>query len=299
MRSWMVPLLAAFISAATGQEGQRPDEDRFRHEPSQCFDLSMLEENDRRAADELFLKILDSEALYTVVGGLKPISSGFVRFTVDADAPNLEGVDSARRLLHYFRCGDLVYATVYHFRKTYENSKTGKKQRYYDGVAIARQALKRIVKEYEAEFARLGVSPHSDPMEVVLAVEHSEELARWRGYGRLFGFPSFAVEFFVDAGRRQMETGEFVKRRFISFPTFTREERGFVYAVAEDHEEEESERRLRASVNAVLAEYRQRRKKYIGDTRQGAAQLLRDWFCPDGRRCALPLVHGSSTGAGQ
>jgi hypothetical protein len=253
-----------------------------------CFDVASLPDDDREAAENLFLHVLDSEGLYTLAGGIKPASSGFVRFIVDAEAPALEEVDRARRLLERFRCGDLVFATVHHFRRIYARSIDGRKERHYEGIVIAVGPLRRLIQQYAAEFARLGVSPHSHPMEVLMAIEHSDPAPRWRGYGRIFGFPTAAVDFFVQAGELQEKGGHFVKRRFVSLPTYARAERGVVYAVAEDAAETEDDKWLRQAVDAALAEYRQRRERYIGAGKAGAAQLLRDWFCPNGGVCRLP-----------
>ncbi|GIU78404.1 MAG: hypothetical protein KatS3mg005_1642 [Bryobacteraceae bacterium] len=277
-------LLAALaVAAAAPAEGPA-------REARSCFPVEDLPPEDRREAEELFLRILDSEGLYTLVGGIKPASSGFVRFVLDAGSASLEPVDRARRLLETFRCGDLVLATVHHFRKIYEHPETGKKERHYEGIVLAVEPLRRLLRQHEREFALLGVSPHSHPMEVLMAVEHAGEIDRWRGYGRLFGFPPAAVDFFVDAGSRQKKTGEFVKRRFVSLPTFARAERGVVYAVAEDAEESEEDARLRRAIEAALADYKERRERYIGPGRPGVARLLRDWFCPDGKLCALPAA---------
>lgn len=255
-----------------------------------CFDVESLPAEDREAAEDLFLKVLDSEGLYTLAGGIKPASSGFVRFIVDAEAPALAEVDRARRLLERFRCGDLVVATVHHFRRIYGVAKTGRRERHYEGVVMATEPLRRMVQRHEAEFARLGVSPHSHPMEVLMAIEHSDPAPRWRGYGRIFGFPPAAVDFFVLAGELQEKGGQFVKRRFVSLPTYARAERGVVYAVAEEAAETADDTRLRQAVEAALAAYRQRRERYIGAGKAGAARLLRDWFCPEGGVCRMPAA---------
>jgi len=255
-----------------------------------CFPVEGLPTEDRLEAEELFLRILDSEGLYTVVGGIKPASSGFVRFVLDAGAESLEPVDRARRLLATFRCGDLVFATVHHFRRIYGQEGMGKGKRHYEGIVFAVEPLRRLVRLHEREFALLGVSPHSHPMEVLMAVEYANEPGRWRGYGRLFGFPPAAVAFFVEAGSLQQSSGVFVKRRFVSLPTFERPDRGVVYAVAEDAGESEDDLRLRRAVEGALADYKARRERYIGPGKQGVTRLLRDWFCRGKKLCSLPAA---------
>ncbi|NJM52355.1 MAG: hypothetical protein HC846_02550 [Blastocatellia bacterium] len=47
---------------------------------TECFPFERLPPEKRKKAEDLLLKALDSEALYTIVGGLKPMSSGFASF---------------------------------------------------------------------------------------------------------------------------------------------------------------------------------------------------------------------------
>jgi hypothetical protein len=51
-----------------------------------------------------------------------------------------------------------------------------------------------------------------------MAIEYSQSGPRWRGYGYLFGFPLYAVDFFVNAGESEKQTGKFVERDFLSIP---------------------------------------------------------------------------------
>jgi len=254
-----------------------------------CFPLESLPHAERDAAEDLFLRILDSEALYTVIGGTKPASSGFVRFSIEVEQGSAAEVDRHRRLLESFRCAGAVFATVHHFAKTWENPKTGRRERPYEGIVFALEPLRQLVQNHAPFFSRLGVTEHSHPVEILMAVEYATDGDRWRGYGWMFGFPPAAVDFFVEAGLRQQQTGDFVRRRFVSLPTFARQERGVVYAVAENALETESDRAFRQSIEATLAEYRRRRERYVGPGKPGVARLLRDWFCEQGA-CGLPHV---------
>jgi hypothetical protein len=112
---------------------------------SECFSLDGLSSADRAKAEELYLKILDSEGLYTVAG-FKPMSSGFVRFYVSMKGLDFSEVDNARRYLAAFRCGNTVFATVQHFLRTYPNSKTGDLERPFEGVVFHREALERGIQ---------------------------------------------------------------------------------------------------------------------------------------------------------
>lgn len=294
-----VTVLLVVLAAAAGGAGQSsPDVKTAAQHPGRgigpaadhfCFSLEGLPDAEHEAAEDLFLRILDSEGLYTVIGGTKPVSSGFVRFSVEVDHGSIEEVDRHRRLLAAFRCADTVFATVHHFTRTYENLKTGRRERPYEGIVVALDSLRRLVRAHASYFQRLGVSEHSHPLEILMAVEYATDGERWRGYGWMYGFPAAAVDFFVKAGLHQQRTGEFVRRRFVSLPTFARQERGVVYAVAENAADTEIDHDFRRSIEATLAEYRRRRERYVGPGKPGVARLLRDWFCEHGA-CGLPPV---------
>lgn len=212
----------------------------------QCFPIETLPEAERPAAEALFLKLLDSEALYTVAGGIKPMSAGFVMYRLSASAIEASEVDRARRYLDLFRCGAELVATVHHFARVYPDEKTKEMQRYFDGVVFHRRGLQRTLQKHRDFFAPAGVTPNTTPVEALLATEYLEGPPRLRGLGYLFGYPDYAVDFLAAAAKQQAFTGKFVERDFISSPTFARADRGVVYAVPKGHVENDADRELRA-----------------------------------------------------
>lgn len=253
----------------------------------QCFPIELLPEEDRQPAEALFLKLLDSEALYTVIGGVKPMSSGFSFFRVSAAATEAEAVDDARRYLEHFRCGTELSATIHHFARPYPDDKTKQLMRYFDGVVFHRTGMRRALHAHRAFFGPVGLTQHTAPMEVLMTIEHTDGPSRQRGYGYLFGYPDYAVGFFNSAEIKQTLTGKFVERDFVSMPTFAREERGVVYAIPKGRLEGEADHALREKLAAILKEYKERRQKYIGDGLPGVVAMLRDWFCSDDA-CSIP-----------
>lgn len=281
------PALIAFLQALSSSAGTSQ---RTPISAPECFPVEALSPEDRTAAEALFLRILDSEGLYTVIGGIKPMSSGFSRFSLDAAEPDWQALNRDRRLLESFRCGDEVFATVHHFASTYPNTKTNRQERAYEGVVFARGPVRQALERYGKHFLPLGITPDSHPLEALLTIEHASAGPRWRGYGLLFGFPESAVDFFVEAGLSQQQTGKFVERDFLSSPTYERAERGVVYAVPKGHAAGPEDERFRQPMAAILAEYRKRRQEYVGEGKPGVAAMLRDWFCRPGPGCRLPAV---------
>jgi hypothetical protein len=244
----------------------------------ECFPTERLPADLRAKSEALLLKALDSEALYTIVGGLKPMSNGFASFKFSIEKPDLALIEETRRLLSVWRCGDRFYADVQHFAAIYDDEKTKEKNRFAEAVVFDRPALAGKIGQYQDYFAPHGITPNAHPMEVLMTIEHSQQNLRWRGLGYLFGFPLYAVDFFVAAGEEEQRTGKFVERDFYSIPTFVAAERRFVWAVPKGHEEREEDRAIKSRAAMILAEYQKWRARYVGPGKPGVVKMLRDWL---------------------
>lgn len=239
---------------------------------SQCFPVEELPLELRAKAERVLLDALDREALFTLVGGLKPASEGFlsVKWKVGEDAT--ERLDEARRVVKALRCGDAVYADVQVFEATFDKAKLA------HAYVVNTAALRAKVGTDRAFWLRLGLTPSSHPAALMTAVERAEASDRFRGYGYAFGYPRHAVDFYVSAAKSEKETGVFVKRDFVNLPTHASERGHFVWAVPKGHTETDEDRAVRDTAAGVLAAYRQRRAHYIGEGKPGVVALLRDWF---------------------
>lgn len=153
-----------------------------------------------------------------------------------------------------------------------------------EAVVFHRPALRDLLVRHASYFSPFGLSPSSDPMEVVMTVEYAGATPRLRGYGYLFGYPDYAVDFFAQASETQRleeeKTGKgtLVPRDFFSLST-VRGERRFVYAVPKGHEPNDADRVLKAAADTLYADYAARRARHIkGDSAAGVLALVREWF---------------------
>jgi hypothetical protein len=226
-------------------------------------------------ADGLVLRLLDSEALYTVRGPIKPISEGFWSQRFDAAQTSTAEIDAVRRHLasvfpqELFASGVVIFANVH----------DGKK---YATAFIAHRPLVRgIVLKYPQIFGPLGISWLSEPQAILEAVDRAESSTRWRAFGLLFGYPEEAVDFFVKAGESQKATGKFVERDFRNVPTYASEKGRFVYAVPKGSAENWLDRDIRRRAEPILEDYKQRRSFFVPDGKTGAVCLLQSWFASE------------------
>jgi hypothetical protein len=249
---------------------------------SDCFPLERLDPAAQKTAEKLLWSLLDSEALYTVIGQLKPVSMSYWHGQVPADGKNGEVLESYRRCLQQFRCGDRIEADILLFHRV-----NGDKRSAAAFVAD-RPSVRRVMAEHPKAFAAIGATPEMKVREILERVDRAEAADRWRAFGLLFGYPPEAVEFFVQAGVEEKKTGVFVKRKFLHIPTYVSDKGRFVYAVAVDHKETDTDRRLRQEALRILEDYRRRRAIYADPkTGAGPAFLLRDWY-DGGRRFCDP-----------
>jgi hypothetical protein len=246
-----------------------------------CFPLEQLPAEEQTASRELLWKLLDSEALFTVVGPLKPVSEGFWRGEVPAEGPWPEKARQVERQLRTFSCGQTLETGLLVFHST-----SSDKNRLASAFVAHRGAVRATLARHPRAFAAVGVRADMSVREMLERVDRAAAPDRWRAFGLLFGYPPDAVEFFVAAGEEQQRTGKFVKREFRNLSTFASDRGRFVYAVPVGHKETAYDRYLKEQSARILAEYRRRRAIYR-DPKNGAgpAFLVRDWYDGGHRVC--------------
>lgn len=284
-----------------------------------CFAFEKLPGEQRKKAEELLLKALDSEALYTIAGNLKPMSSGFQSFQIQVQLSRLEPAEAEKtvRELGAKRTDELSASEksrlsqaksaaqrqaaldqINETRRIFDEWRCGENElfadvhhfarayegkRHLDAVVFARPALRKMLAEKSDFFSRWGVTMNSHPLEALYAVDRDETSARFAGYGYLFGYPDAAVRFFVESAFNEELTGRFVERDFLSIPTIKSEKNGFVYAVPKAYTESDADKTLRTQAMRIFTSYQRRRAAYIGEGKKGVVELVRDWFCAAGK----------------
>jgi hypothetical protein len=243
------------------------------------FPVEKLSPADRARAEALLLEIMDNEGLYTVVGGLKPISSGFVSHQVPLGGMNREEFDKAlasveadRLLLRKLSIpGQLEFSVLPYFS-------TSSGRRALEGFVLNQSAVSAAIQAHPGLFGFWGGTPSTPPSEVIMAFESDPTPARFRAFGYLFGYPKHAVDFFADAEITRRETGDFVKREFFQIPAYSGESGRYVYAVPVGYVPTEVDLNLRTRAIAILEEYKTRRAQHVGEGKPGIVELLRDWM---------------------
>ena len=219
---------------------------------------------------ELIRDAADQEAIYTLAGGLKPMSSGIWQGSFELDNPDLTEIRDVRRALTHL-CNDVWYADV----QVFEHADEGERQA--QAFVVHRDAFARMIERHETYWSPLGITPCTHPAEVVAIVDRMPRPDRWRGYGYLFGYPDHAVDFFVEAGMAQDDDGEIglgKDREFIQIPTHAADSGRFTYAVPLGHVSTPADRALAERASLILAAYEERRSR-MHDVDDAVDALLR------------------------
>ncbi|MEM1072348.1 MAG: hypothetical protein AAGH71_05960 [Planctomycetota bacterium] len=205
----------------------------------------------------LLAEAADHEALFTLVGGLKPMSTGIWSSSFCVDDPALEELRSVRAALAPLR-NDIWYADVQVFATVRDG------ERLLHAYVVHRASFARMINRYDTFWSPWGITSCTSPPEVLAVVDRMPMPDRWRGYGYLFGYPPDAVDFFVRAGvsdGQDDQIGPGKDRRFVQIPTYAAEVGRFTYAVPLDHVPTADDAAIAIQAGDILAEYTQRRER--------------------------------------
>lgn len=319
---WLLVLVSALYVSAQGTGRD------------QCFNFDKLSPELRKTSEELLLRAMDHAVLYTLAGGIKPMSSGFAPYKqISTSLPSVDGTEAeaivadlgkkektsltseekmklaqaesaVERAKTLKELEDLRTILKYWrcgdeiFADLHHYSQSNNGKRSLDIVVFSKPALQNTIRNKQDFFSRWGITPSANPFEVIYAIEVERSTARNAGYGYLFGYPDHAVEFFVKASDSENMTGHFVKREFLSIPTVLHPKNAFVYAVPVGHQTNSADIAIKEKAAPIFAEYTKRREEYIGDGKKGIVALVRDWFCGENGQCT-PSQPKNSSSAGK
>jgi hypothetical protein len=274
-----IRLFYIFLFIGISSCAVKPAQRSLNPENSKEYEVSLL------LADSIIGWGLDHEALFTIKGHLKPMSSlANLYLPLAGDSTKKDGdaevIDpnhpDLRRLMEYQRTLTLLENDSLGFFIGPFTMAQGQ-TRVMQVLVYKKSTIRAMVKRYQAFFGQYGITPETDPKIIIQVVEQAESADRLRGYGYLFGYPLHAVDFFVEAAKHHEETGHFVERDFIQIPVHTREEGYFVYAVPKGYTAVEEDNYLKTTAASILEDYRNRRSQYVVNGRLMAVRLLREW----------------------
>jgi hypothetical protein len=220
---------------------------------------------DKAVVDSLLLTALDHEALYTLADTLKPMSS-IKMYRLPLLSTNTIQRDSALQVLQQVQ---YIANTLCNRHFQFIVNPFERADSIYKNVelyVIRTTTLKKKIEQQYSFYTKLGITANTRPATVLAITEYEQKYTRWRSYGYLFGYPNYAVDFFVEAGNSQDSTKEFVERDFFSIPVYAEKKGHFTYAMPKDHQPTIIDSALYNKAIITLEKYKKVRKKYTTES---------------------------------
>lgn len=193
-----------------------------------------------------------------------------VNLVPDSIGQFLQEIELFHRITRKLSSDELVFMLI-PFRQTYHQN------RHLQLLVCRPDLVDSTLAVHQSFFAQWGFTPGTDPRTLITALEFEEMADRFRAYGYLFGYPKYAVDFFVEAHLQQEDGGKFVKRDFFHIPVFEREEVRFTYAMPKDHLPGKADSLIYLRSVRLLNNYKQVRSKYADDNKINVRKLLNHW----------------------
>lgn len=254
----------------------------------ELWDLSELGQEEIQMANDLLSYGLEHEALYSLLDTLKPISSlGYsLSYPIAKDAVMKDGEkevvaasnDSIRLILNEINQWSRITSALSNDEFTFlliPFKQPWQGKRNMQLLVVRNMVFKRLMKRKASFFAQWGFTADADPATVLTAIEFESKNDRFRAYGYLFGYPEYAVDFFIEASTEEEETGEFVKRDFFHIPVATGKQGYFTYAIPKDHQPISTDSVIYNKASQTLSKYKQLKNRYALDENSiDAIQLI-------------------------
>lgn len=231
---------------------------------------SSLSVEDKMLADTLIKNTLENEGLFTVIGGLKPMSGvtdmylqianpdtslrGKAKIT-NTQSDDFKKLKRYQNIVNALQFGDLKYM-IAPYAATQGDKRT-------IAISVHRTSLVDSLMNAEQEFfGQFGFVPGSSPEIIINTTEYEHRYNRYRAYGYLFGYPTHAVDFFTDASIIYDKTKTFVKRSFLQIPVYSSPSGRFVYAIEENKAKTPVDEAIMKRAAYHLEIYKQARTKF-------------------------------------
>ena len=243
-------------------------------------------EYEQHLIDSILQYGLDHEALYTMLGGVKPMSSlvsfwyplankdSLKKTSADVvDRKNqgiyLDKLHAVQQAVNKLNIPDLRFIMI-----PYKAAQGNRRIMQLNVVRVS--ALDSLLRVKESFFGQFGLVPGTDPGIAVSAIENADRYERNRGYGYLFGYPDYAVDFFVDDAVRRSQKKESLPREFFQIPVYAGDKGYFVYTYPKDHKPAPAvDSAIYNKAGKILEDYKKIRDSYMNtDSTIRAYQLL-------------------------
>lgn len=239
--------------------------------------------------DSILQKALDREALYTILSDIKPVSSlssfsfpiantdsvkyiNGKAFDIEKNQKYLDKIQRLQNAVNSINIPDLKF-----FLLPYASNQ--KNNRILQLYVARESAVNKMLNNHKEFYGQFGWTEGVNPEILVTANEYGEKYDRYRGFGYFFGYPEYAVDFYVNAALSSEKEDKFLERNFFQIPVFERDNGYFVYAYPKDYTPTAKvDSALYHKSVKILNEYKDFRKAYLKkDGKLNSLKLIQDF----------------------
>lgn len=201
----------------------------------QSNQLNTFNKQQKEILDYVIEQGLQREAIYTIYSPIKPMSTiGDYRvdYKLKQSDPKFKAQLDTIALLKSIVDNskfETIEFQIYPFNSTWDSVQT------YHFCVLRKDLVFKLLEDKKEFFSSLSINQNTDYKNMLIKIENANMPERYRALGYLFGYPDYAVDFFVEAFIKGKESGEFVPRQFFQIPTLKSKTGHFVYALPLDY----------------------------------------------------------------
>lgn len=227
----------------------------------QSSHLNIFNKQEKEILEYIIEKGLQREAIYTIYSPIKPMST-IGDYRVDykleySDSKFKAQIDTINLLESIVENSKFkpIEFQIYPFNSTWDSIRT------YHFCVLRKDLVSKLLEDKKDFFSSLSINQDTDYKTMLIKIENANMPDRYRALGYLFGYPDYAVDFFVEASVKGKESGELVPRQFFQIPTLKSKTGHFVYALPLDYKIGQADSLLYKKAEETLEKFKRERAK--------------------------------------
>lgn len=246
----------------------------------------------------LLSEFLDGAGLYTILGDLKPISTIQLNSLSDYYRKIPQSASEAEKYKDIINkkvkelmpllaemSNEHLYFRLLPIQTDLNIPNIDYKVTLMPEILILRKDLVyNTIQKYESFFRTININTQGDYISKIedFLFENSDHYleARARAFGYLFGYPKYAVDFFVNNLISESHTSDpettLNDRNFHQIPTYGNLSK-YSYAIPKDSKNREEDIELTIRAKNILDTYTEKRKLYMQGSNLNAIKLIQEW----------------------
>ncbi len=248
------------------------------------FSAKMVTRKEFKKIQRIYGELLDNVGLYTILGDFKPASYMFLNsytkyesITKRNDKRVTKKTNELRSILEKMTNKELHF-TLYNPQQAYtvKGEDTTRFWRIPPVLVMNKSLVRKVIKEDKDFFNSISISENSNMDSIAKNVfidRTCDYKLNVRAQGLLFGYPKYAIEFFVNT---DYQIGAIKDRKPVKIPVYDKNS-SFIYVIPIQQQLSNEDSLLINNASKFLKKYKGIRKKYINFFKYKPYKLYTEW----------------------